>query len=140
MPAPPARHRAASFTATLTAALACENLAFTTFAIMTRASLTPGGATICDISETLNLSYHAVLHQAHRAPYFEFDRSAGRVRLVLNEAGLRKMTRIEQRLARKPFPRGRAGTRAPIATRDVQALEPAASVTPCQPSGTTGGA
>jgi hypothetical protein len=91
---------AEGFTAALTLALACENVAFTTYSIMLRAR---AGDSICDISETLNLSYHTIVHQAERTPYFAFDRSGERVRLGLNAEGFAKTERIAKRLTkRKP--------------------------------------
>ncbi|MEI7911132.1 MAG: hypothetical protein WCK77_15965 [Verrucomicrobiota bacterium] len=113
----------------MTAAHARESLAFTTFAIMTRVGSTAGSATICEISETLDLPYHTILHQVHRTPWLEFDRSAERVRPGLNETGLRKMARMEQRLARKPIP---AATTPPPPS-------PSASVLRSQPATTKGG-
>jgi hypothetical protein len=92
------------FTSLLAFSLTCENLAFTTFAIMQQIHRAGGASAICDISQALNLSYHAITHQARRTPYFSFDRTGQRVRLSLNACGLEKMGRMEKRLARETMP------------------------------------
>ena len=92
---------AADFTAALTLALACENVAFTTYSIMLLVRSRGEWPTICDISETLNLSYHCIVHQVERTPYFDFDRSGRAVRVVLNTEGMAKTDRVAKRLTRK---------------------------------------
>ncbi|MEI7910783.1 MAG: hypothetical protein WCK77_14190 [Verrucomicrobiota bacterium] len=90
---------AESFTAALTLALASENLAFTTYAIGVAVTMGGGCVSICDLSDTLNLSYHAILHQAERTPYFAWDRTQRRVRVRLSAEGEAKLGRMARRLA-----------------------------------------
>ncbi len=87
------------FTAVLTLALASENLSFTTYALMVRISDCEDGVTICDMVETLNLSYHAIVHQVERAPYFVRDVTGKRIRVKLNREGKHKLIRMGKRLA-----------------------------------------
>ena len=89
---------AEAFAEALALALACENVSFTTYSIMLQVRMREGGPSICDISEALNLSYHAIVHQVDRTPYFVFDRSGKRVRVRLNDDGLGKTERIARRL------------------------------------------
>lgn len=87
------------FTAALTLALACENLSFTTYALMVRISAVGDGVTICDMVEDMNLSYHAIVHQVERAPYFVRDVTGKRIRVKLNMDGETKLARMGKRLA-----------------------------------------
>ena len=87
------------FIAVLTLALLSENLSFTTYALMVRISDCEDGVTICDMVETLNLSYHAIVHQVERAPYFARDATGKRIRVKLNMEGKHKLIRMAKRLA-----------------------------------------
>lgn len=87
------------FTEALTLALACENVSFTTYSLMVRVSGGGGCVSICDMVETLNLSYHAIVHQVERSPYFAWNRSGKRVAVTLNMDGEKKLERMAKRLA-----------------------------------------
>lgn len=91
---------AEKFCTALTMALACENVAFTTYSLMVRAA---GGPTVVEMVDSLNLSYHAIVHQVERAPYFRWDRSGRRVRVFLSPEGEMKAARIAKRLNRQPW-------------------------------------
>lgn len=87
------------FTASLALALVCENLSFTTYALMVLVTSRGGSVTICDMVDVLNMSYHAIVHQVARAPYFERNMEEKRIRVKLNMDGERKMQRMTKRLA-----------------------------------------
>jgi len=89
----------AAMTEALQAALVAENVAFTTWSIMSALRTATEPISIVLLSTRIALSYHAIRNQIIRNPWFETYYTGQLVAIHLNDAGTAKIQRILNRLA-----------------------------------------